>query len=264
MRKYWIYYQVAFKDLLAYKADFIIYIIANMVFFFIYFALWKNIYAASGVSDIHSYSLINTVTYYFVTSFIYRLDPSGAMYLNETIWNGNFTNDLIKPWNAVMVDIVYTLSEISMRILLYIPFCLFIFIVAFNYLSIPSPANLIYFIVTLILGIFLNIGFYEIIHALCFHFGDQDANLSLISYIITLPAGGLFPLAFLPTGIKTIFYILPFRFLFDTPANIYLGRLTFNEIAGAWGQMLLWIVGFFGIFYIIYRTGLKKYTGTGR
>lgn len=262
--KYWVYFRTSFHNTLAYKADFIIYIIANMVFFFISFALWKNIYSTSGVTEINTYSLTQTITYYFITSFIFRLDPTFSMYLNETIWNGNFTNDLIKPWNAVLVDIVYTLNELFLDLLLYLPFCFFIFMIAFQYISITSFANLIYFLVTVILGIFLAISFYDIIHAFSLHFGDQDANISLISYIVAFLAGGVFPLAFLPEKLKNIFEVLPFRFLFDVPANIYLGKLSSLEIFSAWTQMILWIIGFFTIFYFIYKTGLKKYTGTGR
>lgn len=262
--KYWVYFQTSFRNTLAYKADFIIYIIANMVFFFISFALWKNIYSTSGAAEISSYTLSQTITYYFVTSFIFRLDPTFKMYLNETIWTGYFTNDLIKPWNAVIVDIVYTLNELFLNFLLYLPFCFFIFIVAYQYINIPSLANLIYFFITVILGIFLAFSFYEIIHAFCFHFGDQDANISLVSYIVSFLAGGFFPLAFLPEKLKNIFEFLPFKFLFDVPANIYLGKLTILEIFSSWGQMIVWIAVFFAIFYIIYKTGLKKYTGTGR
>jgi ABC-2 type transport system permease protein len=254
----------SFRNTLAYKADFIIYIIANMVFFFIYFALWKNIYTVSGLTQISNYSLSQTITYYFITSIIFRFDPTDAMYLNYVAWSGNFTNDLIKPWNAIFVDIIYTLNELLLRVLLYIPFCIFIFIVVNQYISLSSVPNLIYFLVTVILGVFLSISFYYIIHALCFHFGDQDANIGLVSYIVSFLAGGFFPLAFLPQNLKTIFGFMPFRFLFDVPANIYLGKLTGSEILLSWGQMILWTILFFGIFYIIYRTGLKKYTGTGR
>ena len=264
MSKYIAYFRVSFYDLMAYKADFVIYIIANMVFFFIYFALWKNIYQVNGISDIHSYSLVNTITYFFVTSFIFRLDPGGAMYLNETIWNGSFTNDLIKPWSAIFVDVLFTLAELSVRVLLYLPFCLFIFIVAYQYIDLPTALNFIYFLVTIFLGIFLNIFFFEIFHALCFHYGDQEANINLIVYVIAFPAGGFFPLAFLPETLRSIANVLPFRFLFDTPANIFLGKLSSAEILSAWGQMILWILVFFIIFYLIFKSGLKKYTGTGR
>ena len=264
MRKYFSYYQFAIKDIFAYKADIIITIIANMVFFFVYFALWKSIYTANDITAIHSYTLTNTVTYYFVTSFIFRLDPSSAMFLNEGIWTGFFTNDIIKPWSALFIDVVYTLAELTTRLLLYIPFCIFIFVVASSYISLPSLPNLIYFVITVILGIFLGIAFYEIIHGLCFHYGDQDANIGLISFLIILPAGGLFPLSFLPEAAKTIVYHLPFRFLFDTPANIYLGKMAFPAIAWSWVQMILWTILFFVIFCFVYKTGVKKYTGTGR
>lgn len=261
MLKYLIYFKLAFNDLLAYKANFIIYIVANMVFFFLYFTIWKNIYTTNGLTDIAAFTLNNTVTYYFITSFMFRLDPTNAMYLNETVWSGSFTNDLIKPWSAIIIDFVYTLNELCVRVLLYLPFAAFMFFAASGFVDLPTIPNLIYFIITCILAIFLSFFFYNIIHALCFHFGDQDANISLLSYFIAFPAGGFFPLAFLPETLRKIAYVLPFRFLFDTPANIYLGKLSQGQIFSAWGQMVLWIVVFFIIFYIVFKTGLKKYTG---
>ena len=264
MSKYLSYFRTSFHNSLAYKADFIIYIIANMVFFFIYFALWKNIYSSSGNSEISNYSLTQTITYYFATSFIFRLDQMESMYLNESVWNGNFSNDLVKPWSAILIDIIYTLSELSLNILLYLPFCFFIFIVAFNYLDLPTISNLVSFCVTVFLGIFLGISFYQIIHTLCFHFGDQEANLGLIAYIVAFLAGGFFPLAFLPNGLKTIFELLPFKYLFDVPANIFLGKLSTYEIIFAWAMMIMWTFIFILIFNLVYRSGLKKFTGTGR
>lgn len=264
MNKYWVYFMVSFKNTLAYKADFIIFIIANMIFFFIYFALWKNIYTSSGITEISNYSLSQTITYYFIVALIFRFDPVDSMYLGQTIWNGNFTNDLIKPWNAIFVDIVYTFNELLFSALLYIPFGLFIFATAHQYINISSPVNLIYFLITLILSVFLAMSFYYIIHAFCFHFGDQNANLGLISYIVAFLAGAFFPLAFLPGALKTVFYLMPFKFLFDVPTNIYLGKLTQVEIFSSWGQMILWTILFFSIFYVVYKTGIKKYTGTGR
>jgi len=264
MLKYWIYYKVSLKELFAYKADFIIYIVANMVFFFAYFALWKTVYTSNGVTDINSYSLTNTITYYFIVSFLFRLDPTNAMYLNDTVWGGYFTNDLIKPWSAILVDITYTLAELFVRVLLYIPFIIFIYFTAASYIAFPNLLNGFYFVVTAILGIFLNISFYQIFHALCFHFGDQEGNISLVSYLIAIPAGGFLPLVFFPETFRNIFHVLPFRFLFDVPANIFLGKLSTPEILSSWGQMILWTIGFFIIFYIIFKKGLKKYTGTGR
>lgn len=264
MKKYLIYFKVGFLDLLAYRADFIIYIVFNMVFFFVFLALWKNIYTGTGITEINNYSLNNTITYYFITSLIFRLDPTFSMYLNYTVWNGSFTNDLIKPWSALAVDLIYTLSELLLKLLLYLPFCFFIYIVSSQYINLPGFNNLIYFLITIFLGIFLAYYFYQMIHALCFHFGDQENNIGLVSFVVAFLAGGTFPLAFLPDKIRAIFEVLPFRFLFDVPANIFLEKLSEAQILLNWLQMILWTILFATIFYFIYRTGLKKYTGTGR
>jgi len=264
MYKYLVYYQVGFKNLATYKADFIIHIIANMVFFFIYFALWKSIYSTTGTAEINTYSLSNTITYFFITSILFRFEPTFAMYLNESIWDGYLTNDLVRPWSAIAADIIFTIAEVSLRVLLYLPFCLFIFLVAANYIDLPTFANLFYFLITVIFGLFMSIAFYEIIHALCFYFGDQEANINLISYIVVFLAGGFFPLLFLPQALQSFFHLLPFRFLFDVPANIFLGKFSFLEILGIWTQMIAWTVGFFAIFMFLFKNGLKRYTGTGR
>lgn len=262
--KYWAYFWTSFRSTSTYKVDFIIYIFANMIFFFIFFAVWKSIYLGSGVTEISNYTLTQTITYYLITSSIFRFDPTAFMYLNEDIWIGTYTNDLIKPWNAVWVDIVYTLNQLFFNVLLYIPFVAVIVVIASEYLILATPLNMIFTLITVIIGVFLAISFYLIIHALCLHIGDQDANISLSSYIISFLAGGFLPLSFLPGKIQSVVQVLPFRFLFDVPANIYLGKLTTLQVYSSWGQMLLWMALFFIIFYFIYKTGIKKYTGTGR
>lgn len=264
MKKYLTYFNVSFRAFFTYKADFLIGIIFNLVYFFIYYALWKTIYSGSGQALISNYTLATTITYYFVVTLIFRLDVSNRIWMGNDIWTGTYTNDLVKPWNAVLINALTTMSELLIEILLYIPFAIFIFIFAFNYLILPSGLIFLFFIITLALGIFLNFAINFAIHALTFHFGDQEGNANLINYLITFFAGGIFPLIFLPENLKNIFMALPFRYLFDFPANVFLGRVPSNEIFIGWLQMIIWGLGFSCIFVIIYYLGLKKYTGTGR
>lgn len=264
MKKYLTYFDVSFRAFFTYKADFLVGIIFNLVYFFIYFALWRAIYAGSGETTIANYTLTSTITYYFVVTFIYRLDISSRIWLGNDIWNGSFTNDLVKPWNAITVQILTTLSELAIEILLYIPFAIFIFLFAFNYMLLPGAAMILFFFITLVLGIFLNFAINLAIHALTFHFGDQEGNANLINYLISFFAGGIFPLAFLPLHLKSIFLALPFRYLFDFPANIFLGKIAPKEMYIGWLQMIIWGIIFSLVFLYIYKKGLKKYTGTGR
>lgn len=264
MRKYLAFFNTSFRGFSTYKADFLVGIIFNLVFFFIYFSLWKAIYAGSGSTEINTYTLADTITYYFIITLIFRFDVDGRIWLGSDIWDGNITNDLVKPWNLIWVHILTTLSEIAVELLLFLPFAIFIFVFAFNYIALPSLAIFGYFLITILLGLFLNFMINLSIHALTFRFGDQEGNSSLINYLISFFAGAVFPLIFMPEPARSVFMNLPFRFLFDFPANVFMGKVATSDIFIGWVQMLGWGLGFFLLLMFIYKKGLKVYTGTGR
>lgn len=264
MNKYFTYLKISFKNSVAYKADICISIIFEMIYFYIYFAIWRTIYATNGDTIIATYTISGMVTYYFITALIYQIEPSNSIFLGQNIWNGDFTNDLIKPWKANLIDIIYTTGEIGFKVLLYLPFLFFIYLTAHSYIILPTFSNLIFFVITLIFVFFMMLTFQMILHALTFFFGDQDANIGLITYLIAFVGGGIIPLALLPAKIKSVVGVLPFRFIFNEPANIFLGKVSANAILGDWMQIILWI----GVFYIVYtflfKKGLKRYSGVGR
>ncbi len=264
MKKYLSYFYVSFREFFTYKADYLVGIIFSLIYFFIYFSLWKAVFASNGQTDIGNYTLANTITYYFVISFIFRLDVTDFIYLSNEIWNGTFTNGLVKPWNAVYCYLLIALSQVAIEILLYIPFAIFIFIFAASYIILPTLTMALCFIVTILLGIFLSFAINFCLHALTFRLGDQEGNINLVSFIISFLAGSIFPLTFLPGALKTFFMALPFRYLFDFPANVFMNKVPLNEVLIGWVQILGWGILFWLIFAIIYKKGLKIYSGTGR
>lgn len=263
MTKYWTYLGVCFKAFFTYKADFALSIGFNMIFFFIFLFVWKSVYGANSGESIANYTLSGVITYYLATSLIYRTELNSSIYLGQIIWNGDFTNDLIKPWNAYFVDIFAAISDVMVSLIIYVPFFAVMIIAAHDYIIFPSFLYSFYFVITLLLAFIMNLWINYSLHALTFYWGDQEPNIGLINYIISFLAGGFFPLAFLPADLAWFKY-LPFRFLFDVPANIFLQKLSLMQILSSWGQMLIWIVIFYLIFFLIYKNGLKKYTGTGR
>jgi ABC-2 type transport system permease protein len=264
MKKYLAYFNVTLKDSVAYKADIILGLIIDVVFFFISFALWKTIYSEGGISQIDTYSLKDTITYYFIAAIIFRFDVANSIYLNWMIWSGYFTNDLIKPWNIPLVNIIGVIADRGLVFILYIPIMLIILLFTHSYIQFPIGINILFFTISLAIAFFLNCFFNLIFHSLAFKFGDQDANIEFFTYIGMLLAGGVFPLAFLPESIKHIFNILPFKFLFSFPIEVLLGKVSMADIMTGWITAILWTVCFYLIFIKIYRNGLKYYTGTGR
>ena len=264
MRKYFKYFQINFKEEATYKADYIFHIGSEVVFFFVFYFIWTNVYSKGGVSDISSFSLPATITYYFITSLLFRLNPAQSIYLNSAIWRGELTNEIPKPYNIKLIYFVSSLSIMAMDIVTYLPFAIIILLFVGKYIVFVSFWNLFLFIISMILSSTLGIGIYLFLHSLCFHFGDQDANLGLVGYLISFVGGAWVPLKFLPDGLYSAFSYLPFKYLFDFPASIYLGKVTNGDVWLGFVQIIFWIIIFFSLYRYSFRSGLKKYAAVGR
>ncbi|MFA7253341.1 MAG: ABC-2 family transporter protein [Patescibacteria group bacterium] len=264
MSKYLAYFKSSFHTASAYKVDFFLGMATELVFFFIFFTLWKTVYDTTGVNQISGYTLKDTITYYFVSSIIFKLDVSSSVYLGWQIWSGYLSNDLIRPWSVTIVSILDSIAENALSILIFSPLIIVMIIMAGGFVQVPGLVTLIYFIISLIIGFLINLSFQLIFNALTFKFGDQEAVISLVTQISQIVAGGVFPLVFLPGKLSEIFQLLPFKHIFFTPATVFLGKLSGPELYIQWTQGICWAAIFFGIYYFIYRQGLKLYSGTGR
>lgn len=264
MRKYLSFFKTSIKAEFTYKADFILSMLINSLFFFIYYAVWKAVYLSSGTAEISTYTLSSTITYYFITSLLFRIDISNFVYMGWMIWTGELSNDLVKPWNPKLIHSIIPIADVVINFFLYIPVMAVIYIFSSQYIQIPNLLTLVYFIVTVFLSIILSLIINLGLNCLVFFFGDQESNIGVINYLMAFMAGAFFPLVFLPHSISKIFYILPFKYLFDVPINVYLGRLNSSEILKGWVSIIIWILVFYILFKFVYAKGLKRYTGTGR
>lgn len=264
MKKYLQYFKTTYKMATTYKPDFLLSQFSDIIFFTVFFTLWTAIFKTRGGGEIVAYSLTNVITYYFATEFIFRFDITNSLYLSQQIWNGWLTNDLIKPYSVTVVTIIDALAEKALVILLCLPVFGIVYLFAHEFIVFPSLIYCAYFLITILLALFMNVFFNLIFHALTFRYGDQDASIQLVNYIAIFLGGGFFPLSFLHGTIGQIFSILPFKYLFFVPAEIFLGKISPSEILRSWFAIIIWTLLFFGIYYLIYKKGLKYYTGTGR
>ncbi|OQB06075.1 MAG: hypothetical protein BWY19_00504 [bacterium ADurb.Bin212] len=264
MSKYANYFNMCVRSMLAYKADYFLYMAINTVFFYISIALWLTIYKVGGVDQINSYTISNTITYYLLTTLIFRFDMVNVIYLGNEIWTGKFTNDYIKPWNVTFIHFIASVADIFMGLLTFVPFLLIMYFSSSWLITLPSAQNVLLFIITMILAMVMNFFFNLIFHALTFHYGDRRSLIELINFIISFLAGSMFPLAFLSGTIKDIFLALPFKYLFYIPIETFLGKMTSEQIIRSWPIIITWSLIFFGVYRVVFLTGIKKYEGTGR
>lgn len=264
MRKYLVYYSKLLKTNLAYSPNFFFSETLDLVFFLTFFFLWKAVYHDSDTTVIAGYTLSGLITYYFATEFIFRFDVVGAIYLNWDIWEGTFTNWIIKPIRMTLLYIADPIVEKTMVVLLTLPAYALIYLIAKSYIILPDITYWLLFVVTLLLSFILNILFNLCFHSLCFRHGDQENNIELVNYIASFLAGGFFPLSFISGKAGEILNLLPFKYLINVPANVFLNKYSVKETMLGWISMLFWIIICYFIYKKIFKTGIKHYTGVGR
>jgi ABC-2 type transport system permease protein len=75
--------------------------------------------------------------------------------------------------------------------------------------------------------------------------------------------GGVAPLELLPEPLKSIAYVLPFRFMLSFPAEIMLGRVAPTDIVWGFVTMALWIGALFLIQRFMWARGIRKFGAFG-
>ena len=242
MRKYLAFYNMSVKANLAYAPNYFFTQILDLVFFVTFFFLWKNVYQSSDIEIISGYTLSALITYYLATEFIFRFDVVDFIYLNWDIWEGTFSNWIIKPAKVVFLYMIDPVAEKTMAVFLAFPVMALSYFIARDYIILPAFQTWGLFAITLLLAFTLNIIFNFCLHALCFRFGDQENNIELINYVSMALAGGFFPLAFVPGIAGQILNYLPFKYLMYVPANTFLGKYSLEQSVLGWITMIIWIV----------------------
>jgi ABC-2 type transport system permease protein len=93
---------------------------------------------------------------------------------------------------------------------------------------------------------------------------DQTWGLRfVIRVIMEIATGAIIPLSLFPGIWKTILDILPFKYLIYVPMEIYLGKMSFQEI----GWQMLGAIGWLLFFVLVarweWKRGLKHYSAVG-
>jgi len=265
VNKYFAYLKTSVKVNTAYVANYFLLVSFDLIYFFVFFSLWTTVYKSGNIGNIAGYTISGIISYYFISEIIFKFtDVASSIYLNWQIWSGYFTNDLIKPWNVLVISYIDAFSEKALNLLVATPAIFIMYMVARQYVALPSWVNLFYLIVTIGLSFVMNCAFNICLHVLCLKFGDQESNIELANYLTLFLAGAFFPLAFLPAKIETFFNLLPFKYIFYVPANIFLGKMSLHEIITSWVMILGWTAVFVLTYKIIYKHTIKYYSGTGR
>ncbi|OGG06123.1 hypothetical protein A2872_04090 [Candidatus Gottesmanbacteria bacterium RIFCSPHIGHO2_01_FULL_42_12] len=264
MRKYWAYFRSSLIRTLTYRGQLVVFTLASLLSIVPITAVWIGM----GSDLAGGYTKIELISYYVIGLFFQRLVYSSLInyYVSEIVSDGTIVGlFLTKPvsfyfatfalgvgWMAIAAIVGFVVSvlfNLVIGVSMSIPLTVGMVVASTGAIVL---ATVLVFASSLVLGLF------------SFWTTHISSFVSLYWIGLMLFGGITFPLSFFPDTIRPLVNLNPFRFMFSFPLEIIFSRLSPGETITGFLMLLFWIC-LFSIFYkIIWKRGVKVYSGYGQ
>ncbi|HUW21380.1 MAG TPA: ABC-2 family transporter protein [Candidatus Bathyarchaeia archaeon] len=265
MKKYWAFCRVSVQNAFVYRGPMLIWLVSNLLSLVTIIAVWFSI---SGNEILGGYTKPELITYYVVALFLDWLTLWLPFYeITDQIQNGEIIlTVLAKPislyWQKFSQELGWHL--VSLLVGLISTSIVAVFLRQYLFFQF-SPVNLFLVLLTIILAIFIIYTLSLSLGLLSFWFTEVYAIDSLFWAARTILSGRVIPLSFIPAGLgQTVVKILPFRYMFSFPLEIYFNKLSVFEIFQGLVIQLFWLGILLFIYKITWSRGRRAYTSFGQ
>jgi len=266
MKKFFTIISTSMQMEFAYRFNFIMWRVRNVLRIFLVFFLWDAIYSSPD-RILFGYSRAQMMTYVFgliiVNAFV-RSNRSGDV--AGDISSGRINVDLLRPVNYFYY---WFTRDISSKILnlgfAAIEAALLFFLLKPEFFLQTNPFTWIFFILALFLAMIVYFLITFLTSALPLWHPEiaWGARFLFGMIFVEFLSGALFPLDVLPQSIQSVINWTPFPYLIFFPIQVYLGKvggivlLKGLLVTGAWVG-ILWVT-----LNRIWEKGLKTYQAYG-
>ncbi|MDQ3702216.1 MAG: ABC-2 family transporter protein [Chloroflexota bacterium] len=200
--------------------------------------------AAYGArEDIAGYDLQEALTWNWTAqALIMVVGLWGGWDVAETVRTGNVVSDLARPFSFLG----FWMARDYGRAIYYLLFrCLPVLLVGQVMMGLRWPTQPITWLVlplSLALAVAVGFAYRFMLNLSAFWTIDARGLGSLGLIASTFLSGFLIPLAFFPEGLRRVVLALPFAGIIQTPADIFMERVTGWQLVAALGLQAMWAI----------------------
>lgn len=262
LKTYLPFSRAGIQNAMAYRANFIFFLIGEIFRCFVMFFVWQAVFSSSGSKTFMGFTMENMIVYIFISFLTGYLSYSeGAIALGEEIVDGSVSMRLIKPCSF---DMCFLFQELGNKVINYS--IMFVPIVAgveiYRYVTTGSIQfdilNFVLFFVSLQLAYMINFYFNVCYGFLAFFLKNLWGTSIIKEVIVNFLSGATIPLAFMPTVLQTILTYMPFASLSYTPVMLYMGMYSPAKIVISILLQIVWLAIFAGISKLIWHSATKR------
>lgn len=228
--------------------------------------LWNAVVDARGGVGFEGYSTITLVLYTMITSILRKVQMNSDQFagMADDIYTGALNKYLVYPVPyygfRFATHLGSSLMSFAQSIL---ALALFWFVVAKDSQALPGLTAIVQFVSLVFLSIGLRFVINSVIQITAFWFDQIWALMVLFSFLLALLGGQLIPLSLYPAWAQSILSYTPFPVLAALPAEALLGKLLWADYFWGFGVGIFWAVVFYFIGQVVFRFGIKNYSGIG-
>ena len=264
MRKYWMIFRVELENTMAFRGAAMVWVIFDLIWIVVFPFVWLAVARASG-DTVAGWNPIMIVTYFVFLALLSNLIfMHPEVHVGNEIYEGKFTNYLIKPQNYIMQAFLQQLSWKVVRATLFIPMLVVIVIPFRALIDFSVATNPWFLIMAIILAIPIYFFSALIVAFLAFWFEEPWPARSLF-WVATGLFGGMYaPMEFMPAAVQKIAALLPFKYAIYFPLRLFIGKLGQADVVQGFLGQIIWFVILMLLIALMWRKGLRKYSAIGR
>lgn len=267
MKKFLSIFKISFQQEFAYKLNFIMWRIRNVMQILVFFFLWNAVFE-KRTGDLLGYNQEKILTYALMLLVIRAITLSSrSADVSSQISRGEISNFLVKPVNffkywitrdlsSKFLNIIFSVLEITLLLIFLKP----------NLFFQTNPLYILFFILSILIAILLFFAISMIISFIPFWFPELawGSQFLFIVVITEFLSGSFFPLDVLPKAVYEVLKFTPFPYLVFIPIKIYLGNFNYQEIFTSLTIGSLWVIILFIFMKKVWTKGLKVYEAVGK
>ena len=254
--------RLAILEQLQYRVANYFYMIGMIAEPVIYLVVWSTVARQNG-GQVGGFTPADFAAYYIVWTLVRNMNIVLTPFAwEERIKGGDLVADLLRPIHPIHRDLAYFGGWKVVVIVMWLPIAVILTWIFRPSLD-PTLGEVGLFFVALWGGFFVR---FFALWALGLVTMWTTRVSALFEFYFTaelLLSGRLVPLSLMPDWVQTVAGFLPFRWAFQFPIDVLIGRLTTAETIAGIGMQALWTAIALGVTAVLWRRGVRRFAAVG-
>lgn len=262
IKKWQTAFGVVMQDNLTYRGQASIWMLTDAAHAFLMALVWLASF--NGRDDIRGFSHSGIILYYLVMLCLTNLMQTHIQWdISTEIREGAFSIYLTRPFSYMAFHYAGNVSWRIMRLTLCLPVILLYVLTFWKHLRWEDYYVGPLFWLAIVVGNILSYYVSYCLGMLAFFFTEVRGIYMFYYAPFAFLSGEMVPLDMLPPWMVRVAELAPFRYMLGFPVELFLNRTTPAETAAGFLAAAAWCLALALLARLLWRTGLKQYTGVG-